>query len=174
MRSNDCQSFRIEIGHVHRIANGAFEQRGTNRVRDLDPNALLCFRSGRAEMRSKNKIGRAAQWRIGWKRFNFENVQRRAGDMPILQCFHERVFVDQAAPRAIDDADAAFGFLQSRSIENVPRFCGERRVQRDEIRACEQIIELRPPARLADCERAMRKDTDRRQPRAFRKQWRAG
>ena len=36
MRSNDCQSFRVEIGHVHRVANGAFEQRGTNRVRDLN------------------------------------------------------------------------------------------------------------------------------------------
>jgi hypothetical protein len=80
-------------------------------VRNLNSNALLCFRGGRAEMRSKNKIRGASQLRIGWKRFNFENVQRCAGHMSIFQSFHQRVFVDQAASRAIDNTDAAFGFL---------------------------------------------------------------
>jgi hypothetical protein len=111
MWSNDCQGFRIETGHVHCIANGAFEQRSANRVRDLNPDALLCFRGGSAEMGSKNKIGRVPQRRIGWKRFSFKDVQCRGGHMPILQSFPERVFVDQAAARAINNADAAFGFL---------------------------------------------------------------
>src|SRR2546427_9858231 len=35
-----------------------------------------------------------------------------------------------------------FVFLQSRFIENVASFCGERRMQRNEIRAREQIVEL--------------------------------
>jgi hypothetical protein len=62
-------------------------------------------------MWSKYKIGCAAQWRIDRERFNFKNVQRRSGDVPVLQRFHQRGFVDQAAAGAIDDADAAFGFL---------------------------------------------------------------
>src|SRR4029453_14697860 len=111
MWSNDCQGFRIETGHVHCIANGAFEQRSANRMRDLNPDALLCFRGGSAEMWSKNKIGRVPQRRIGWKRFNLENVYRRSSHMSILEGFHGRVFVDQAAACAIDNANAAFGFL---------------------------------------------------------------
>ena len=74
------------------------------------PNALLRFRGRCAEMRRKNKIGRTAQWRIGRQRFNFENVQRRAGDLAISQCLRQRRFVNQTAASAIDDADAASWF----------------------------------------------------------------
>src|SRR5262249_2913893 len=55
MRANDCQGFRIEVGHVHGIANRSLEQSRTNRVRDLNPNTLLCLRGGRAEMRSEDR-----------------------------------------------------------------------------------------------------------------------
>src|SRR5207245_339241 len=111
MWSNDCQGFRIETGHVHCIANGAFEQCSANGVRDLNSDALLCFRGGSAEMWGKNKIWRAAQRRISWKRFSFKDVQCRSGHMPILQGLQERVFVNQATACAIDNADAAFGSL---------------------------------------------------------------
>src|ERR1700738_1221735 len=111
MWSNDCQGLRIETGHVHCTANGTFEQRSANRVGDLNPDALLCFRGGSAEMGSKNKIGRAAQWRFGRERFGFENIQRRTGYLPILQRFQQGVLVDQASTGAIDNTDAAFGFL---------------------------------------------------------------
>src|SRR5262249_31147801 len=85
MWSNDCEGFRIETRHVHCIANGAFEQRSSDRVGDLNPNTLLRFRRGCAEMRSEDQIGRPTQLRISWERFKFENIQRCSSDMPILQ-----------------------------------------------------------------------------------------
>src|SRR4029077_10954362 len=111
MWSNDCQGFRIETGHVHRVANGAVEQRSANRVRDLNPDALLCFCGGSAEMGSKNKIRGAAQWRFDRERFGFENIQRRTGYLPILQRFQQGVLVDQTPASAVNNPDAAFGFL---------------------------------------------------------------
>ena len=142
MRSDDRQRFGVEIGHVHGVADRAFEQRGANRLRDLDADAFLRFRGRCAEMRSQDKVRRAAQRRIGRQRFGFENIERRAGDMSILQRLNERGFVDQSAARAVDDAHAAFCFLQSRRIENVMRLSRERRVQRNEIGAGEQIVEF--------------------------------
>src|SRR5436305_7332660 len=111
MWSNDCQGFRIETWHVHRIANSAFEQGSTNRVGDLNSDTLLCLRGGSAEMWSKNKVWRAPQRRIGWERFGFKDVQCRGRHMPILQGFQQRIFVNQAAACAIDNADTAFGSL---------------------------------------------------------------
>src|SRR2546430_7426683 len=40
------------------LFRSAFEQCSTNRVRDLNSDALLCFRGGSAEMWGKNKIWR--------------------------------------------------------------------------------------------------------------------
>ena len=142
MRPDDRQCFGVEVRHVHRVADRSFEQRGADRLRDLDADAFLRFGGGGAEMRSENKIGRAAQWRIGGQRFRFENIERRAGHMSILQRLGQGGFVDQAAARAIDDADAALCFLQTRSIDKVMRFRGQRRVQRNEIGAREQIVEF--------------------------------
>src|SRR5437763_16857806 len=62
--------------------------------------------------------------------------------MPILQRCGQRVFVDQTAAGAVDDTDATLCFLQAGTIEKVTRFRGQRRVQRDEIDAREQIVEL--------------------------------
>ena len=62
--------------------------------------------------------------------------------MSIVQRFSKREFVDQAATRAVDDANTAFCLLQTRNIKNVARLRGERRMQRNEIRAREQIVEI--------------------------------
>ena len=71
-------------------------KRGANRLRDLDADAFLRFRSRGAEMRSENEVRRVAQRRINRQRFGLKNIQCRAGYMPVLQRFGERGFVDQA------------------------------------------------------------------------------
>ena len=142
MRSDDCQSFRVEIGHVHSITNGSFEQRRPNGLCNLNADALLCFDRGCAKVRRENKIGRAAQWRIGWQRFDFENIQRRTRDVPILQRLSQRSFINQTAARAVDDPHAAFCLFQTRRIENVARLGGEWRVKLDEIGAQKQIVQF--------------------------------
>ena len=62
--------------------------------------------------------------------------------MSIFERGRERSFVNQAAARAIDDADAAFCLCNSRGIENVTSFIRQRRMQRNEVRVGEQIVEL--------------------------------
>ena len=62
--------------------------------------------------------------------------------MAALQRIVQRRLVDQAAARAIDDAHALFHFLQRRGIDDVLGLVGERGVQRDEIGALEQFLEL--------------------------------
>src|SRR5580765_3533046 len=52
-----------------------------------------------------------------------------AGNVSILKRFNQRVFVDQAAPGAVDDANTTPGFLQSIGIEYVMRLRRQRRVE---------------------------------------------
>src|SRR5437667_7202643 len=62
--------------------------------------------------------------------------------MLILQRFRKRGFVNQTATGAVDDTDTALCFLQTRAIKNVARLSGERRMQRYEIGARKQIVQL--------------------------------
>ena len=128
MRSNDRQSFRVEIRHIHSVANSAFEERRADRLCDLNANAFLRFDSGCTKVRRQNEIWRAAQWRIGRQRFDLENVERRACDTPILQRLSQSAFINQSATGTVDDAHAAFCFLQTCRIENVARLGRERRM----------------------------------------------
>ena len=90
----------------------------------------------------RTRFGAERKRRIVRQRFLLENIERRGGNMSILQRAWPSDLVDQSATRAIDDADAAFHFLQPRKIDNVTCLGGERRVQRNEIRSGEQIVEL--------------------------------
>src|SRR5947199_8996447 len=60
--------------------------------------------------------------------------------MPILQRLNQCGFVNQTAPRAVDNAHAAFCFLQTRSIKNMSHFRSERCVQGNEIGSRDQIV----------------------------------
>jgi hypothetical protein len=142
VRTDDGQSLGVEIRHVHRIANGSFEERGPNRLRDLDADAFLRFRRGSAQMRSENEGRQIAQRRVERQRLRLKNIERGRSDMPRAQRLRQRNFVDKAAARAIDHAYAAFRFSQAPGVEQVMRLRGERRMQGDEIRGGQQIIEL--------------------------------
>jgi hypothetical protein len=142
MRPDDSQRLGVEVRHINSVADRPFEQRGANRLCNLDADAFLRFRSRSAQMRSENEVRRPAQRRINRQRFGLEDIQRRAGYVPILQRFGERLFVDQAAASAVDDADAAFCFLQSDNIEKMTCFRGQWCVQRNEIGARKQIVDV--------------------------------
>ena len=62
MRSDDGESFRVEIRHVNGVANGPFEERGANGLCDLEADAFLRLDRGRAEVRSENQVWRFPQW----------------------------------------------------------------------------------------------------------------
>jgi hypothetical protein len=54
--------------------------------------------------------------------------------VPGSQRIRQRYFINEAAARAIDHADAAFGFGEAPGVEQVMRLRRERRMERDEIR----------------------------------------
>ncbi len=63
--------------------------------------------------------------------------------MPRSQRLSQSSLVQQPAPRAIDNADPGLGLADRIARQNVPRRLGQRRVQRNEIRARQQLIELK-------------------------------
>ena len=65
MRSDDCERLGVEVRHVHRVADRAFQQHGADRLRYFNADALLRFRRRCAQMRRQNNIGRIAQSLIG-------------------------------------------------------------------------------------------------------------
>jgi len=76
------------------------------------------------------------------RRFRFVDVDTGACDMAGFQCCHQVLFHDQPAARAIDDAHARLGLGEVFRVDDVAGLVGQRRVQRDEIGAGEQFVQL--------------------------------
>ena len=76
------------------------------------------------------------------RRFSFKNIQRRSRYLAGYNGVIQRIFNHQATPRAIDDANTFLAFRQSGSINDMPRLLRQRRMQRDEIRAPENVLKL--------------------------------
>ena len=86
---------------------------------------------------------------LGWpnsglrgRRLLGEHVEGGAGDLAGIERRAQGRFVDQPAARAIDDAHALLHRRERLGVDDVPGLVGERRVQRDEIGAPEQLVEL--------------------------------
>ena len=92
-------------------------------------------------MRRADQARRPEQ-RIVLRRLLGEHVERRAGDMTAVERVLQRRFVDQPAARAIDDAHALLGLRQRLAAEDAAGLVGQRRVQRDEVGAGEQLVQL--------------------------------
>ena len=92
-------------------------------------------------MRGADEIRLSEQGRF-LRRFGLEHVERRARDLPAIERIGQRRFVDQPAARAIDDPHALFGLGEVFAAENIARLVGQRRVQRDEIGARQQRVEI--------------------------------
>ena len=92
-------------------------------------------------MRSGDEPGRTEQ-RAFVRGFGLEHVERGAGDMPGVEPRLKRRLIDQPAACAVDDAHALLGLGQILGRQDVARLVGQRRVQRDEIGAREQVVEL--------------------------------
>ena len=81
------------------------------------------------------------QWRIdGW--LGLEHIQCRAGDVTGFDGVGESRFIQQTAPRAIDDPHAWPGPRQRIPRQNVLRGVGHRHVQRDDVGPFQQRFEF--------------------------------
>ena len=92
-------------------------------------------------MRGADEVGRAKQRRI-LGRFGLEHVERGTSHLATVERILKRGFVDQAAARAVDDAHALLGLGQVFAAQDVAGLVGQRRVQRDEVGACQQRVEI--------------------------------
>ena len=86
---------------------------------------------------------------LGWPNSTFSvagsvtNTSKAApATLPGIERGTQRLLVDQAAARAIDDAHALLHFGDGRGVDDVAGLVGERRVQRDEVGALEQFVEF--------------------------------
>src|SRR5206468_3407090 len=85
---------------------------------------------------------RGADGGVGRQRLARVDIERRAGDRPGLERGRERGQVNNFAARAVHDDGGPFHLRERLGIDEVARLLGERRVQRDEVRATQQLVEL--------------------------------
>ena len=126
---------------VHRIRDRAGQEIIRHLLGDLQCHVLLRFRGGGAEMRGADHVGMTEQHVLGGRLLD-EHVEGGARDVLGIQRVDQRLFVDQAAAGAVDDAHALLHFCESPGIDDVPGLLGQRRVQRDEVGALQQFVEL--------------------------------
>ena len=92
-------------------------------------------------MRRADDVGLAEQAALR-RRLLAEYVDGGAGDMAGSQRLAQRRLIDQFAAGAVDQPHAFFHQRQRFGIDDVAGLVGQRRVQRDEIGAAPQFVEL--------------------------------
>ena len=83
-----------------------------------------------------------AEQRVVGRRLDLEHVDAGARHLAALQRFDQVGLDDQAAARAIDDAHAVLHRGDRLGVDDVAGLVGQRRVQRDEIGAGEQLVQF--------------------------------
>ena len=79
---------------------------------------------------------------IAVRRLDLEHVDAGARHLAALQRRDQVGLDDQPAARAVDDAHAVLHLGDRRGVDDVARLVGQRRVQRDEVGAGEQLVEF--------------------------------
>jgi len=93
-------------------------------------------------MRRQHHVRVRAQRVVGGQRLLLEDVQRGAGDLAGVERGDQGFVVEQATARAVDDAHAGLAARQRINAEDVVRAVGQRRVQRQEVRLRQDLVDL--------------------------------
>ena len=109
---------------------------------DVDRDVHLRFGGRARDVRREHGARRAADGGVGRQRLARVDVERGAGDRSGLQRGRQRRQVDDLAARAVHDDGGRLHLRERVGVDEVARLLGERRVQRDEVRAAEQLVEL--------------------------------
>jgi hypothetical protein len=126
--------------HVDGVRDGAGQQEIGHLLGDLQCHILLRFGCGRTEMRGGDDIVTPEQWVLDG-RFVDKDVDRRPGDMTIIERGGKVAFNDETAAGAIDEAHAAPHLRDRAGIDQVLGRLGQRGVQCDEIGSGQQLFE---------------------------------
>ena len=127
--------------HVEGVHHGAGHQEVRHLLGDLQRDVLLRFRGGSAEMRRAHHVVEAEVRALlgGLLR---EHVEGGAGDLARLEGGHHVGLDHQLAAGAVDDAHAVLHLLEGVGVDDVAGRIGERRMQRNEVGAGEQVVQL--------------------------------
>ena len=109
----------------------------------LDRDVLLCLEGTRSEVRRQHDVRSFDQRVVCCRRFRREHVDAGPGDRPGLQSFGECRFVDDAAASHVQDARALLHHAEFASTEQALRLGTQRHVNREEIDAGKQFIQVR-------------------------------
>jgi len=92
-------------------------------------------------MRCRHHILQLKQLVAG-RGLHFEHIECRTCHVAGLQRVIQRILDDKSAARAVDDAHALLALRQRGRIDDAAGLVGQRRVQRDEVGAAEDVVTL--------------------------------
>ena len=143
-RRQRLHGLRADRRDVDRIGDDAAGQRGDDLLGGDDPGAILGLRRRGAQMRRHDHVVAAEDRMIG-HRLGREHVQRRAADRPVLERLLERLEVDQLTAGTVDDPDAVLHLRQRLGIDPVDRLRRLRQVDRDQVGAGVELVDVADP-----------------------------
>ena len=76
------------------------------------------------------------------ERLRFKDVQTGAGDLLFPQTVHQGRFVEQGPPRRVHQDGAGLQHRQSWPAEEMARLGGGTKMERDDVRRPQQLVEL--------------------------------
>ena len=127
--------------HVQRVGHSASQQIVRNLFCNLQGNVFLCLGGCGTQVRGTNNVWQVEQ-RVFFGGLFAEYVKRSACDVTRFQQVGQRNFVNQTTTGTVDDANAFFGFRKVLGRQDVTCAIGQWNVQRDEISACQQVVQL--------------------------------
>ena len=137
-----AQLGRVHGRHVDREADGAARQVVDEQLGRLDGDGGLRLDRRGAEVRRQDDIGHLQKRMVRRRRLLHENVEGGAGQVAGLEGVGQRLFVNDAAAGAVDDAGALAHQGHLAGADQVARLVGERRVDGEEIDLRQQSIEI--------------------------------
>ena len=119
--------FRRDRGEIDGVGDRPAQQIVRHLLGNLKRDILLRLGGGRTQMRRADNVGMPEQHVRGSGLLD-EHIERGTCNLLGIERFDQRLLVDQAAARAIDDADALFHFRQRRGVDDVFGLLGQRGV----------------------------------------------
>ena len=109
------------------------------------------FKCRRPDVWRKDYVRHFQQSRVH-SGLEFVDVEACAADVTAFQGVAERSFIDDRAARGVDDARPSLHFRDRRGVDQVMGLAIQRRVNRDDVSRCEQLVERLAPAHTDDFE----------------------
>ena len=126
--------------HVHRVRDQLPAERQPDRARDRHPGLLLRLLGGGAEVRGGHDVLELEQRAVG-ARLLGEHVEPGGADAALLEGVVERLLVDDAAARGVDEHEVGAGLGELVLADEPEGLRGLRQVHRHEVGLLDELLE---------------------------------